>query len=524
MGGVSSAARPPPRNRRTRAQTRRAAPSLHRPAASLHDAAPPATSTPDASRLQAAPLDSPAWYATTVAAAAATLVLTPLHVAFGDTAEFYAAPFANGDTWAEAGLAAVWAVETSRSAAARRRGGEGRDVASDLRTSDASTSPSSPPLLLDVAAVVPFDVIALACLSAGGAPLPPWLPLLRLTSLLRLHRLRDAFRSLEYNTNLSLLGVTIARNATLVAAAAHVAACAFYYGARVGVGFDPALLPGADAALLAAPSEGARYLVCLFWALTTLTSAEYGNAVPDTLAATAAATARAGLYLAFEVVLFSYILGSTSMLLVQNDERASRFRSKSAQLRGFAVRARVADDLASAMDDHLRLHFATEEAEASDDVVLAIYPTALRRRVLRHVYGATLRDAYLFASTPRRFRDAILADARLEQFLPGVDVLQEGDAVNEIYLLVSGTVDVRARADLAATASISLDDTPTPPAPVTTLGPGCLFGDLAFFTEEPHASTVTSASPVRVLTIQGQHWTQTSARSHARRPPCSRTC
>ena len=320
-------------------------------------------------------------------------------------------------------------------------------------------------------------------------------------SLLRLHRLRDAFRSLEYNTNLSLLGVTIARNATLVAAAAHVAACAFYYGARVGVGFDPALLPGADAALLAAPSEGARYLVCLFWALTTLTSAEYGNAVPDTLAATAAATARAGLYLAFEVVLFSYILGSTSMLLVQNDERASRFRSKSAQLRGFAARARVPDDLASAMDDHLRLHFATEEAEASDDAVLAIYPTALRRRVLRHVYGATLRDVYLFASTPRRFRDAILADARLEQFLPGVDVLQEGDAVNEIYLLVSGTVDVRARADLAATASISLDDTPTPPAPVTTLGPGCLSGDLAFFTEEPHASTVTSASPVRVLTI-----------------------
>ena len=46
------------------------------------------------------------------------------------------------------------------------------------------------------------------------------------------------------------------------------------------------------------------------------------------------------------------------------------------------------------MQDHLRLHFSSQEA--SDEEVLAIYPAAIRRRILRHLYMGSLKRCYLF--------------------------------------------------------------------------------------------------------------------------------
>jgi hypothetical protein len=53
------------------------------------------------------------------------------------------------------------------------------------------------------------------------------------------------------------------------------------------------------------------------------------------------------------------------------------------------------------MQEHLRLSFSS--SEASDDQVLAMYPSTLRRRILRHLYLPLLRSSYLFSGTPRKF-------------------------------------------------------------------------------------------------------------------------
>jgi hypothetical protein len=50
--------------------------------------------------------------------------------------------------------------------------------------------------------------------------------------------------------------------------------------------------------------------------------------------------------------------------------------------------------LKESMQDHLRLHFSSQEA--SDEEVLAIYPAPIRRRILRHLYMGGLKRCYLF--------------------------------------------------------------------------------------------------------------------------------
>lgn len=70
------------------------------------------------------------------------------------------------------------------------------------------------------------------------------------------------------------------------------------------------------------------------------------------------------------------------------------------------------------MQSHLRLHFKHEEA--SNEQVLSVYPTTIRRRILRHLYLKHVRSAYLFKGCRQKFLDALLGVARIENYMPQV--------------------------------------------------------------------------------------------------------
>ena len=59
---------------------------------------------------------------------------------------------------------------------------------------------------------------------------------------------------------------------------------------------------------------------------------------------------------------------------------------------------------------------------ACDAQVLSIYPSTIRRRILRHLYLAPMQQCYLFADCKQKFMDALLAAARMELFMPQVRV------------------------------------------------------------------------------------------------------
>jgi hypothetical protein len=52
--------------------------------------------------------------------------------------------------------------------------------------------------------------------------------------------------------------------------------------------------------------------------------------------------------------------------------------------------------------------------------VLQIFPTTIRRRILRHLYLGHVRNAYLFKGVRQKFIDALLSVARIELFMPQV--------------------------------------------------------------------------------------------------------
>lgn len=163
----------------------------------------------------------------------------------------------------------------------------------------------------------------------------------------------------------------------------------------------------------------------------------------------------------------AYILGTLTLLVVKADERTGRYRDLSASLRVYSAMNNLPQDLKETMQvggqhlrtsgvlgvaalrearqrtararrgatsrsheqrlqggppahgklppkphshtpfatrppqEHLRLAFSS--SDASDDAVLSMYPSTLRRRILRHLYLPLLRQSYLFRGTPKKF-------------------------------------------------------------------------------------------------------------------------
>lgn len=52
--------------------------------------------------------------------------------------------------------------------------------------------------------------------------------------------------------------------------------------------------------------------------------------------------------------------------------------------------------------------------------MLSVYPTTIRRRILRHLYLERLQSTYLFRGCGQKFLDAVLAASRLELYMPKV--------------------------------------------------------------------------------------------------------
>ena len=66
--------------------------------------------------------------------------------------------------------------------------------------------------------------------------------------------------------------------------------------------------------------------------------------------------------------------------------------------------------------DHLRLYFY--HSEISDEQVLGVFPSTIRRKILRNLYMKSMEKCYLFKDCKQRFLDAILTAGRVELFMP----------------------------------------------------------------------------------------------------------
>eukprot|EP00887_Chlorella_sp_A99_P005048 scaffold4.g5048.t1 len=344
--------------------------------------------------------------------------------------------------------------------------------------------------------VVPFDEIALAIAGLSGPnyvnnpTLAYYLALARLVAMLRMYRLWWFFSFLQYDVGTSLMGVVLIKNATQTFLIANFEACLLYFVA-LQQGLGDSTWVGALGGGWFYPSDNTSqlYVYSLYWATIMMSTIGFGDMH-------AYSPVEAGIVVVivlFNLFYFAYIIGSVTQVVMSGDVRVRQYREHMGHLVAFAkmhdlppVRPAPAlcagSDLLESMAGHLKLHFNNQDSQ--DSHVLAAYPSTIRRRVLRYLYLDVLLDSEarrLFHGAKQRFLDALLAAARLELYLPKVEVLSEGDHVNE---------DVELDRDRSVRGGHT-----------RVLREGDSMGAIPFFTACEQSGAVHTTTLVRILAI-----------------------
>jgi hypothetical protein len=117
------------------------------------------------------------------------------------------------------------------------------------------------------------DLIATNTHDASSSVLLLYLSLLRLTSLVRLHRLVPLSDMLQYNSRISLIWFTLARNFAVLLTVNHISACAMYFLARSKDFDDHTTWLGP---VVSSMNGFERYVVSLYQSVVTFSTVGYG--------------------------------------------------------------------------------------------------------------------------------------------------------------------------------------------------------------------------------------------------------
>lgn len=390
---------------------------------------------------------------------------------------------------------------------------------------------------IDLISVIPVDEIALAIAGLNGPKyvdnpiLAQYLSLFKLLRMLRMYRVSWFFSYLTHNLAAPLLLVTLSRNVFLTFFLANLSACAFYFEA-LQQGLGPNTWVGAAIyPTFQGTSTADMYIYSLYWSVVTLSTTGYGDIH-------AYNPVEAGLiifWLLFVFFFTAYIIGSITLLVVKGDERMGKYREDMRALQCYATLHSLPPKLRDSMQRHLKLHFYNQTA--SDETVLKVYPSSIRRRVLRCSYFDHLARVYLFKGTKHRFLEALLGSARVELYLPHVDIISEGDHVTDLFVIISGQVQCRwvergreekggaiprrssssfvlrrkSINDAVSTSYTTEDLNDTEEYKTKRLGAGDAFGEVAFFTGTPHIERVTTMVACRVLAIEATTYDKIAA-------------
>ena len=342
---------------------------------------------------------------------------------------------------------------------------------------------------VDLLALFPIDVVVLA--SAGvlkqQTALASYLALIRLLRMLRLYRLSQMVLRLQYNHKVSLLLVTLFRNFLYVMLFCNFSAAGFYFIARrQGFTVDTWVQQGPvpfDSMNLAQ-----RYIASIYWAMSTFQTIGFGDYFPTNTAE----QVWVALFMFLGILLMAYVQTSF-LLLVKTDNRAMKLRESSRNVKRFCSIHQLDPQLKLTMLDHLRLRFDAEEV--SDENVLGGFPGLLRLQVLRRLYLPCLERASLLQGASKRFLDLAVANSNVEFYLPGMDVIEPGSTVGQLYILVAGVVELHAEPKNTIGSSLKSMESSSVGANKLLCEPGDLIGDIQFIlggkvTSRAHTLTV----------------------------------
>lgn len=198
----------------------------------------------------------------------------------------------------------------------------------------------------------------------------------------------------------------------------------------------------------------------------------------------------------------AYIVGMLASMSTRGDEDTRVFREKLSELNSYAVRNNVPDDLAATMKAYLALKHnpaGNTNGGAADGTFEEEFPGFIASRIRNIRHRPLLTKIPLFSQvgadeeeriTSVMFMTALTARAQEEILMDGMRIFEQGDIVQECYVLTSGK------------AAIVVPDDSDHEQRVLMCNAGAVLGAESFFSGlmMPFAITIVGTSRTLKLT------------------------
>lgn len=194
---------------------------------------------------------------------------------------------------------------------------------------------------------------------------------------------------------------------------------------------------------------------------------------------------------------------------MKQDEKTGAFRESIQVLRRYSEIHNLPREFETKLRGQLTLDF--DNAEVSDEHVLAHFPAETRRKVLRRLYLPSLLNADLMRGVRQQFVDAFLTTCKVELFSAGEELIQRGSIASDLYLLVAGSVELVAASHTSIEQSVAVVQSSHYGG--TSIGEDRSGGDniilnagefinaVSFFTENPQLDSVKTKTVCKTLTV-----------------------
>eukprot|EP01038_Epipyxis_sp_PR26KG_P016525 gene16525-22557_t len=184
------------------------------------------------------------------------------------------------------------------------------------------------------------------------------------------------------------------------------------------------------------PNEaGKRYLLSLYWSMITMSTTGYGDISPQQPEEYIVVI----VFLIFNLFLSAWILGNMTLLVTQSDESTRIFRDKFKNLEAFMNQSLLPEEIKDSMRSYLILQFNIKKEHRE---VMNEFPSVFQSKVNRFLFKPSIDASFFSEIGSDAFIDSLACALTLEILMPYTDAVSQYDASSEMFILVSGCVDL----------------------------------------------------------------------------------